>query len=347
MCCFWLSTILVEYKLATMGLSAWILEHCLIVLLTSEQGSAVQLRQRAVPYKQHRTIIKNSDAAGDVAHAEFRRFQAAALNASNFSKAGRPSCAADLPAHSPYWDGQDHYGMTHHKCKDAGTPAAQGIPSAKYPCPRITNRARVDALRKLLKVTHTLMVNLNIDYMLYGGSAIGQYRCRDVLPWDADNDILVSRNDIYRIHKEIYGRPWRDLRANETEYGEYGWGYSEYSADLSKWGLPSGYKLMKKSNCIIYEIVDVNSGFYTDIFPVDYHDGQGFVPWPDNSLSSCSTWTKCASTCYAYPDAIYWPFIDCEMAGMSMRCAKNQGDFIVRTYDAAALTTPDVYVDTF
>lgn len=332
-----------------MGLAAWRLWYCSIVLLDNvflRQGSAAQLR--AVPNLQHRIISESSDAAGNVAHAEFKRFQAAALNASNFSlKVGhqRPSCAADLPDNDPYWAAQDHYGMNHHKCKHAGTPSAEGIPSAKYPCPYISNRARVDALRKLLKVTHTLMVNLKIDYMLYGGSAIGQYRCKDVLPWDGDNDILISRADIFRMHQEIYGRPWRDLATNESEHGAQGWGYSEYSVDLSKWGLPLGYKLMKKSNCVIYEIVDSNSGFFTDIFPVDYQGGQGVVPWP-GTKSSCNTWTKCANTCYSYPDATYWPLVDCEMSGSWMKCAKNNADFIRRTYDSSALTTPDVYVDT-
>lgn len=337
-----------------MGFVALSVESCLIVLVTLEQGSAAQFRHRnfapeasAEPRSLHSTVDENSYQGSDVAHAEFNHFQAAILNASNFKvKLGRPSCAADLPDDNPYWGGQDRYSMGHHKCQHSGKPEAQGIASARGDCPYISNRARVDALRKLLTVTHMLMENLKVDYMLYGGSAIGQYRCKDVLPWDGDNDILVPRKDIFRMHQEIYGRPWRDLMKNETEHGELGWGYSEYSNDLSRWGLPSGYKLMKKSNCVIYQIVDVNSGFSTDIFPVDYQGGRGLVPWP-GTTSYCNTWTKCASVCYSYPDASYWPPVDCEMSGITMKCAKDRADFLVRTYNRKVLTTPDVWVGTF
>merc|ERR1719161_1841409 len=184
----------------------------------------------------------------------------------------------------------------------------------------ITNADRVDALRKLLRGTKSFLGKLGIDYMLYGGSAIGQYRCGDVLPWDGDNDVLVPRKDLLKMHEVIYGRPWADLRTEENKNSELG--YSEFSQDLGKWGAP-GFKLMKKSNCIIYELVDVNSGFITDMFPIDYDGGAGLVPWPGTS-TYCHTWSKCANTCYQYWDQWYWPIEDCKMSGLSMRCAKDR-----------------------
>jgi hypothetical protein len=329
----------------------------LIAFCSLVQVSATQLRLGAVPNVLPATSAgphalrssENGSKLQDWAPEEFNRFHAA-LNASKVSgklvRVGRPSCAADIPSDNPYWGGQDKYGMGHHKCIHAGKPEAAGVANAKSPCPYISNRYRVDALRRLLKVTHTLMVNLKVDYMLYGGSAIGQYRCKDVLPWDVDNDILVPRKDIFRMHQVIYGRPWRDLMTNETEYGDLGWGYSEYSVDLSHWGLPFGYKLMKKSNCVIYQIVDMKSGFSTDIFPVDYLGGRGLVPWP-GTKNSCNTWTKCSNVCYSYADATYWPIVDCEMSGITMKCANNQAEFLKQTYNENVLTTPDVWVGTF
>jgi hypothetical protein len=218
--------------------------------------------------------------------------------------------------------------MSHHKCQQTGDP-----------CPYITNSDRITALRKLLGATKTLLGRLNVDYMLYGGTAIGQYRCGDVLPWDADNDIMIPRKDLFRMHEIIFGRPWRDL-ANESESSSLG--YGEYSQDLAKWGAP-GYKLMKKSNCIIYELVDVNSGFYTDMFPLDYHAGSGMVPWPGAPVQ-CHTWTKCASTCYQFWDQDYWPIEDCLMSGISMRCPKDRAAVLVSTYNAAVLIEPDVRI---
>lgn len=331
------------------------MRRCLLAVSVIKAVSAAQLRQHGFPKvlpagsvgTRSLQGIKEEHQFESFNRAEFQRFQAA-LNSSNIHvKAGRrPSCAADLPDDNPYWGGQDRYGMGHHKCVHAGKPEAEGIPSAEWPCPYITNRARVHALRQLLSATHKLMMNLHVEYMLYGGSAIGQFRCEDVLPWDGDNDILVPRKHILRMHQEIYGRPWADLRTNETMYGDQGWGYSEYSEDLSKWGLPPGYKLMKKSNCVIYQIVDVNSGFSTDIFPIDYQGGRGLVPWP-GTTSPCNTWTKCASTCYSYVDATYWPIKDCKMSGITMKCAQDRAKFLVDTYSSSVLSKPDVWVGTF
>ncbi len=34
------------------------------------------------------------------------------------------------------------------------------------------------------------------QFVLFGGSAIGAYRCGDGLPWDLDCDVLVNRDSL-------------------------------------------------------------------------------------------------------------------------------------------------------
>ena len=49
---------------------------------------------------------------------------------------------------------------------------------------KVSNKESVEILRGALEHTKELLRNYGIPYILYGGSAIGQYRCQDVLPWD-------------------------------------------------------------------------------------------------------------------------------------------------------------------
>merc|ERR1719387_2653481 len=119
--------------------------------------------------------------------------------------------------------------MSHHKCKQ-NRASRKGLARGAEPCPTITNADRVAALRKMLGAVKALMGNLRMDYFLYGGSAVGQYRCGDVLPWDGDNDIVVPRKDLQALHQKVFGRPWKDLGANKSSGMPWeSRGYNEWS----------------------------------------------------------------------------------------------------------------------
>merc|ERR1719171_3044457 len=84
-------------------------------------------------------------------------------------------CAHHIPSDNSYWAEADDPPGGYIKCKYSDD------------CQRvITHADRVNSLRRALHGTAALFRQLGVEHMLYGGSAIGQYRCGDVLPWDVD-----------------------------------------------------------------------------------------------------------------------------------------------------------------
>lgn len=251
-----------------------------------------------------------------------------ALNSSGVRVgSGRPACAHHLPVNSPYWNQQESYGISRNDvCKYKG-------------CPGLTNAKRVASLRSLLKATNTLMTRFKAEYFIYAGTAVGQQRCGDVLPWDKDNDVLVRRHDLLRIHQLIFGRSWASTR------GKGPGGYNTYSPDLRPWGAP-GFKLVRYTECILFKLVDSKTGFATDIFPLDENKkGIVLTPWPGGP-HHCSSWVPCSTGCYGWKRSTVFPVRTCVMSGIRMKCARDQARFLVAKYGKSVLTTPDVKVNT-
>lgn len=267
----------------------------------------------------------------DEGNQEAMRFFAALNSTGTRVDVNRPACAHHLPARHPYWRQQDHYGFKRNfKCMKDG-------------CPQITNADRVNSLRRLLSVTDKLMKFFHADYFLYAGTAVGQQRCGDVLPWDKDNDILVPRTHLLRIQKAVFGEKWVSTPRGRHVPGKMG--YNTESPDLRRWGLPPGYKLIRYSECIMFKILDTKTGFLTDVFPLDIGARKVVTPWPGGP-HHCQSWPHCSTGCYGWWRATVFPLRPCKMSSVWMQCSRNQPRFLVSKYGQKVLTTPDVKVST-
>jgi hypothetical protein len=170
-------------------------------------------------------------------------------------------CCHHLSDDDPYWQETEKYHITY-----------PGYIKCQYSdgCNRkVTNGMRVKSIRRALKGTKQLLTKLNVQNLLYGGAALGQYRCGDVIPWDVDCDILVSQADVELIHKKVFNK---EMDFNDWEEGET-------SVDLASLGAP-GIRLIKKNPCSPFEIVDTQDGFFCDVFTSNWYSSQLYTPSP-------------------------------------------------------------------
>lgn len=233
-----------------------------------------------------------------------------------------PYCPQHIPENDPYWQETENYDETHHgyiKCD-----LSDG-------CSRpVTNADRVRSLRRALKGTAALLGHLGIDSLLYGGSAIGYYRCGDVIPWDVDCDVLVDKADITKIHQAAFGQPldWQNFQAG-------GWS----SGDLGHMGA-HGIRLSKKTPCTPFEVVDTRTGFFCDVFVADWVGGYSaalFTPWWSGPSRCAGVFPECAAAggtenCIKFPRRTIEPTQPCAMAGTAYRCPADLEGYLVTTY---------------
>jgi hypothetical protein len=243
-----------------------------------------------------------------------------------------PACPNYVPADDPYWSLEDSYWIKNND----GSSYPYNVCKYSDNCnKKFTNRERVDSLRALLGATHKLLKFFDVTYMLFGGSVIGAYRCKDVLPWDLDTDVAVLYDDIHTLVGLLTDAPvpsshWQGHRGREL--------------DLAKLGLP-GFTLMEKfPGCLPVMVVDKSTGFFTDMFPMKRASvHQMFSPWSLGSVRcdglnmfGCRVW-KCDSWQYEYTV----PTSVCEINGQEQACARNLSIFINHYYGPGA-DTPDV-----
>jgi lipopolysaccharide cholinephosphotransferase len=62
----------------------------------------------------------------------------------------------------------------------------------------------VDALKMLIKITD-LLDDLQIDYILEGGTLLGIVREQRLLPWDNDMDLTITENKVQRLPQLVSG----------------------------------------------------------------------------------------------------------------------------------------------
>merc|ERR1719160_709316 len=240
------------------------------------------------------------------------------------TKSGR-YCPHHIPANSPYWQQTEPYHETH-----PGYVKCEFSDGCKR---RITNGERVTSIRNALHGTTSLLRHLGIDYMLNAGSAIGQWRCGDVIPWDLDCDVLVSRANIERIHRFVY--------KSELNWYTIGQEQGMNSGDLSGFGAP-GMVLSKKTACTPLEVVDTRHGFFCDIFPFEWRKSTVETPWWKGTSTCPGSFPACAmaqgqpagagSKCYISPTDMVAPIKSCKMAGEWHRCPAKIYPFLVSRY---------------
>eukprot|EP00747_Dinoflagellata_sp_TGD_P127400 gnl/TRDRNA2_/TRDRNA2_174400_c0_seq26.p1 gnl/TRDRNA2_/TRDRNA2_174400_c0~~gnl/TRDRNA2_/TRDRNA2_174400_c0_seq26.p1 ORF type:complete len:430 (+),score=66.61 gnl/TRDRNA2_/TRDRNA2_174400_c0_seq26:129-1418(+) len=186
-----------------------------------------------------------------------------------------PACAWQIPVDDPYWKQKDsywvwngHQWVAYNSCRYSNGCKKQ-----------YTNAERVTSIRKTLSVTHQFLKKFGVYHALYGGSAIGAYRCKDVLPWDVDSDVIVANSQFPTLLNLLNGAPQGT-----------GWQHKGRSIDMSRFGFP-GFTLMEKyPGCMPLVVVDQSTGFFTDLFPVlpVQQAGTALTPWWDGKVR-CDT----------------------------------------------------------
>lgn len=113
-------------------------------------------------------------------------------------------------------------------------------------------------LYEILEEIHRICVKYDIPYFLIGGSAIGMYYDKGILPWDDDLDIGMTRENYNRF-----------LCVAEKELS------SEYFLSYIKtdFHTPFFYAKVKKNGTLFvegrYKNVKMHHGIFVDVFPFD------------------------------------------------------------------------------
>lgn len=205
-----------------------------------------------------------------------------------------PRCPSDIPDDAPYWSEKMWRDRTHTVCEYVDDCNMM-----------ITNRERHQSIRNALAMTKQTLDGRSVPYVLYAGSAIGQYRCKDVLPWDKDCDVLIKKSDISK---------------------------------LAAGPLANGFVLRAKSVAIPFAVVDTSTGFYCDIFQMDFEEARGTVAvaWPWAQDGSCAQFPDRSlhepMHCERYPLEAVYPYATCELNGVQHNCAHDQATYLATKY---------------
>lgn len=266
-------------------------------------------------------------------HQKLGQSSGASHDLEDSGKSGGGYCAHHIPVDNPYWLATENYDETHH-----GYIKCQYSDGCKRP---VENRHRVTSLRNALHGAQALFNSLEVEYLLYGGSAIGQYRCGDVIPWDVDCDVLVSKSDIEKIHRQVFGA--------DMDWYQIGGQAGTASNDLASFSAPD-VVLIKKSACTPFEIVDTKHGFFCDVFVSDWEGSTLQTPWWNGPSACPGAFPACAAAggsgnCYAYPDSMISPIQWCQMSSEWQRCPAKMYPFLVATY-GSNVNTPNRTIPT-
>lgn len=127
------------------------------------------------------------------------------------------------------------------------------------------NKQKMDIVHSyqliLMDEIHRICMENNITYYLIGGSALGARRHGGFIPWDADIDIAMPREDY-----EKYGEIAENAAKHDFEYCSY--------KNTENHQGPHAIMYYKKAK-LVYRDDDLNDEavrpyIYIDIFPLDY-----------------------------------------------------------------------------
>jgi drug/metabolite transporter (DMT)-like permease len=233
-----------------------------------------------------------------------------------------PGCPKEVPLSDPYWlqkepyyvKGENSSKVYYNACRYSNSCARE-----------FTNLQRVESIRAALQTTKRLLESKGIQYILAGGSAIGAFRCKDVLPWDIDSDVYVHQDDIQKLVGLFKGA------TNGT-----GWREQGRSFELESLGYP-GFILMEKyPGCMPAAIVDKSTGFSCDVFPMTQVDAKVQVPWASSQTKWCDTkelFPPCGWwACLGYAAKNMLPPSSCKMNDADYACAANLEDALIEEF---------------
>lgn len=218
-----------------------------------------------------------------------------------------PKCPADVSPDSPY--------MQEHVLPDP----VHTICKYRQPCDRKgSNLERLQSIRGLLGRTKQLMNDIGIPYAIYGGSAIGQHRCGDVLPWDSDCDVVVWMEDAHKI-------PPGDLDGVNGQYSVVP--SHELHGEYTGTSIP-------------FVVADKTTGFYCDVFFMHrLHPNSDWVglawPWGEEtcpSMSDAYPFNSGIKHCDKIPLKYVLPFVPCVLDGIQHNCFQDQPAYLEDQY---------------
>jgi len=293
-----------------------------IFLALSQPASAVSLRRpeeaqanKTAPAQLHSNVTTQAEKAVDVNGTQAWDAVNTDLNEDTVDamvwRTGKPphfvgqatlppKCPQDVPADAPYWSEKHYPDRSHCVCEYAGG------------CHKMfTNRERFESIQRALAMTKQTLDAQGIGYVLYGGSAIGQYRCGNVLPWDADCDVLVKMSDVPKLRQSL---------------GELG----------------NNFILKTKSSVIPFAFTDKATGLYCDVFTMDFEEYRDTVavawPWAmDGPCPQFPEWSHqpgVTMKCERYPLSSVTPYAPCVMNGLTHTCANDQATYLSSKYGA-------------
>lgn len=114
---------------------------------------------------------------------------------------------------------------------------------------------------ELMKTIHSICENLEIKYYIIGGTLLGAIRHGGFIPWDADIDIAMRRNDYERFRKYWENNP------SENYF------YDHYTTDPHHTS-PHALLRLRKTHVVMKhkatQLKPLCDGVYVDIFPLDF-----------------------------------------------------------------------------
>jgi drug/metabolite transporter (DMT)-like permease len=242
-----------------------------------------------------------------------------------------PACPAFVSKDDAYWSQEESYWV-----EDVdGVIRPYAVCMYSKNCTQnFTNFQRVSSLRAVIHATHQLLQKNKATYMLYGGTAIGAHRCEDVLPWDYDTDITVNQDDFGSLVHLL-----QNASSSEKQYQ----GHSGRWIDLAEHGVP-GFTLMEKfPGCLPLIVVDQQTGFFTDMFPMKAYDDTIYSPWVRGRVS-CNSWefSGCNwNLCDTWSSANTLPTTGCQIhKSPKVSCAHDTSAFL-QEYYGSTIDKPD------
>jgi len=150
-----------------------------------------------------------------------------------------PACARDDPD-SPWWN-HKFVVVQNHVDREFALFGKE-----------LSYRQRSEWLSGLAKVTKHLLSRHSIEgWFLSSGTALGAYRCGDVLPWDVDCDIIVPEEGIRKLYTSVFNRSDYDYSRRQGAQ------------------IDERFRIKTKELCIPLAVVDTTNGYYCDIFTLN------------------------------------------------------------------------------
>lgn len=113
---------------------------------------------------------------------------------------------------------------------------------------------RARNVRQLILKTHRFFQDHSIDYWVESGVLLGIHNYQDVIPYDADEDVGITRHGKNTLDRLFFSQENRN--DNRVQFPEY------------------GLRLKKNdNNILIYVLEDMETDVYCDIFYYNLKDG--------------------------------------------------------------------------